>query len=156
MPIAPVAALLSAGVLWWATDAFGEINFYDKTLRAREAFVLLGAMLFPIGAFVFAKAEYNRACAAASLDWPATQGRVSASEYTSRLMGNGMIYRLDFACYYEIAGRSYKTEQVQFGNPRVSSRNMILDFAEKYPVGSLPTVYYNPEDPDDAVLERTD
>ena len=155
MPIAPIAALLLMAVLWHVTDAFVDISFAD-TVRFREAFVLLGAMLFPIGAYIFAKGEYNRARARASLDWPATQGEVTVSKYTSRLMGSGMTYKLDFACVYTVAGRSYRTEQVQFGNGHVSSRNLILDLAERYPVGSRPPVYYDPEHPDEAVLERTD
>ena len=55
-----------------------------------------------------------------------------------------------------MAGRSYETEQVQFGTGRVRSRELIEGFAKEYPVGSRPTVYYDPEDPQEAVLERTD
>jgi len=151
----PIGVFVLMVPLMALTGVF-SVPFVGENLNARQAFTFLGAMLFPLGAFILAKTEYNRARAVESLGWPATQGEVRRSEVSSRLVKFGRRYRLLFACDYVVAGRGYRTEKVQFGSGWVTSRDLIEAFAASYPVGSRPTVYYDPDDPQEAVVERTD
>ena len=156
MLVAPVTALLLMGVLAWAIGAFSGRNFVGDNLNPGEAFVFLGAICFPLAAFMFARAEFNRSRARASRSWPVAEGEVTKCEPTSRLTGHGMTYALDFACTYSVAGQSYTTEQVQFGTGRVGSRDLIDELARKYPVNSKVMVRYDPDDVSSAAIESSD
>lgn len=156
MLLAPVATLLLMALLGWAIGAFVGKSFVGYNLNPGEAFVLLGAICFPLAAFAFARAEFNRAVAVESRNWPTAPGVVTRSEPTSRLTGHGMTYALDFECAYSVAGQNYTTNRVQFGTGRAGSRDLIDGFAQKYPVSSKVMVRYNPDDPSDAVLENSD
>jgi hypothetical protein len=153
---APIAVLALLGLAAWVTNAFEGSELVGKNASAAQAFFILGAICFPLGAFMLARAEFNRASAAASRDWPTAQGKVTKSEMKSRLTGHGMTYTLDFACDYAVGGRGYRLRDVQFGTGRVGSRKLIDGFAEKYPVGSSVAVRYDPDDPQTAVLESAD
>jgi hypothetical protein len=152
---APVAVLVLLWLAMWVTGAFDGFQTVGNVSTAQALFIL-GVICFPVGAFMLARAEFNRANAAASRDWPAAQGKVTKSELKSRLMGHGMSYTLDFSCDYAVGGRGYRLRDVQFGTGRVSSRKLIEGFAEKYPVGSSVEVRYDPDDPQIAVLESSD
>jgi hypothetical protein len=156
MVLAPVAVLALLWLAAWVSNAFDDFELVGKNASAAQAFFILGAICFPFGTFMIARAQFNRASAAASRDWPTTQGKVTRSKTTSRLTGHGMTYKLDFACDYAVGGRGYRLSNVQFGTGRVNSRELIDGFARTYPVGSSVTVRYDPADPDIAVLESSD
>ena len=113
-------------------------------------------MLFPISAFRFARAEFHRAQAVASRDWPTVPGTVTKSATTRRYADHGVAWALDFACNYEVDGQTYVVEQVQFGIGRTNSRDLILGFTEKYPVGANVAVRYDPASPEIAALESSE
>jgi hypothetical protein len=57
---------------------------------------------------------------------------------------------------YEVAGQPYSSHRVTFGAIRPSKQAAAAEKAlERYPVGSQVTVYYNPAQPSETVLERT-
>jgi hypothetical protein len=156
MLFAPVATLLIWGLFAWLTGGLAGLEFVGKNLTAFQALLLLGLMLFPISAFMFARAEFHRAQALASRDWPTVQGTVTKSAMTRRLTGHGMTWALDFACDYEVDGRAYVLEHVQFGTGRTMSRDLIEGFAEQYPAGANVAVRYNPAWPEIAALESSE
>jgi hypothetical protein len=67
-----------------------------------------------------------------------------------------MTWALDFACNYEVDGRPYVLEEVQFGTGRTMSRDLIKGFADKYPAGTNVAVHYNPAWPEIATLESSE
>jgi hypothetical protein len=156
MVLAPFAVLTVLGLAAWVTNAFDGFVAVGQNASAAQAFFILGAICFPFGTFMLARAQFNRANAAASRDWPSTQGMVTRSAMTSRFTGHGMTYALDFACDYMVGGRGYQLSGVQFGTGRVNSRELIEGFARTYPVGSSVTVRYDPADPHIAVLDSSD
>lgn len=152
----PVFTLVLIALFAWTIGAFAGKSFVGDNLNPGEAFVVLGAICLPLAAFVFARAEFNRALAVESAAWPTVPGLVTKSEPTSRLTGHGMTYAFDFECSYTVAGQNHRTDRVQFGTGRVGSRDLIDGFVQKYPVNSKVTVRYNPDNPSDAVLENSD
>jgi hypothetical protein len=90
--------------------------------------------------------------------WPAAPGRVVASEsVTTAFRGLGLRYALAVRIVYEyeVGGTAYTGERVG-----VETQPVETDSAEgqrrlrNYPVGAEVTVYYDPDDPAAAVLER--
>jgi hypothetical protein len=156
MLVAPIATLLVWGLFAWLTGGLNGLEFFGKLLTPFQALLLLGLMLFPVSAFMFARAEFHRAQAIASRDWPTVQGTVTKSAMTRRWTGHGVTWALDFACNYEVDGRPYVVEHVQFGTGRTMSRDLIRGFADKYPAGANVAVRYNPAWPEIAALESSD
>jgi hypothetical protein len=156
MVVAPVATLLVLGLFTWLTGGLNDLEWIGKNLTPFQALLLLGLMLFPISAFMFARAEFHRAQAIASRDWPTVQGTVTKSAMTRRWTGHGMTWALDFACDYEVDGLPYVLEHVQFGTGRTMSRDLIEGFADKYPAGANVAVRYNPAWPEIAALESSE
>jgi Protein of unknown function (DUF3592) len=156
MVFAPVATLVVWGLFAELTAGLSGLEFVGKVLTPFQALLLLGLMLFPVSAFMFARAESHRAQAIASRDWPTVQGTVAKSVMTRRWTGHGVTWALDFACNYEVEGRPYVAEHVQFGTGRTMSRDLIRGFADKYPAGANVAVRYNPAWPEIAALESSE
>ena len=156
MLVAPVATLLLWGLFAWLTGGLAGLELVGKNLTAFQALLLLGLMLFPVSAFMFARAEFHRAQAIASRDWPTVPGTVAKSDVTRRWTSHGVTWALDFACNYEVDGRPYVLDQVQFGAGRTMSRDLIRGFADKCPAGANVAVRYNPAWPEIAAIESSD
>lgn len=156
MLLAPVATLLVLGLLAWLTGSLNAFETVGKDVTPLQGFLILGLMLFPISAFAFARAEFQRAQAIASRGWPTVQGTVGKSAMTRRWTGHGMTWALDFACNYEVDGRPYVLEHVQFGTGRTMSEDLIQGFVDKYPVGENVSVHYDPASPEIAALESSE
>jgi hypothetical protein len=157
MMVAPIATLLVfLGLFAWLSDGMDRFEFVRKSVTPFQAFSLLGSMLFPISAFRFAQAEFHCAQAMASRDWPTAPGTVTKSAMTRRYADHGVAWALDFSCDYQVDGQDYVVEHVQFGIGRTSSRELILGFIEKYPVGANVAVRYDPASPEIAALESSE
>jgi hypothetical protein len=156
MVVAPVATLLVWGLVAGLTGGLNGLEFVGKDATPFQALLFLGFMLFPVSAFMLARAEFHRAQAIASRDWPTVQGKVTKSEMTRRFTSHGTTWALDFACDYEVDGRAYVLDQVQFGTGRTMSRELIQGFVDKYPAGANVTVHYNPAWPEIATIESSE
>jgi hypothetical protein len=157
MVVAPVATVLVfCGLFAWLAGGMDVFEFFRKSVTPFQAFSLLGLMLFPISAFRFAQGEFLCAQAIASRDWPTVQGTVTKSAMRRRYADHGVTWALDFACNYQVGGQAYVVEHVQFGIGRTSSRDLILGFTEKYPVGANVAVRYDPASPEIAALESSE
>ena len=118
-------------------------------------FVLLG--LLWVAGFGYA---YFRAVgkAKASETWPTTIGSVLSSEVVEeesrdREGGTSTWYNPVVRYSYSAGGRQLQASRLRFGNPRSASRKKAEAAIAIYPVGSSTTVRYNPEKPEEAVLE---
>lgn len=91
----------------------------------------------------------------ASQAWPSTTGRVLFSSVEQRRRRK----KRDFYCpkvryEYTVSGKQYQGGALSFGQMVLSDYDAAAQKAAQYPVGSMVQVYYNPENPADAVLER--
>jgi hypothetical protein len=75
MLVAPVITLVLWGLLAGLTGGLNGLEFVGKDATPFQALLFLGFMLFPVSAFMFARAEFHRAQAIASRDWPTCRAR---------------------------------------------------------------------------------
>lgn len=92
--------------------------------------------------------------ARASASWPTAEGRVVSSqvEYSTDSEG-GDSYQPEVTYAYTVAGVQYSGHQIKFGENSYSSRRQAEEIAGRYSVGNSVAVYYEPENPQKAILE---
>lgn len=91
--------------------------------------------------------------------WPSTQGRVVSSKARSRervrhgIDDEESVGTVAHVVYeYQVGEETYKGHRIRLVEPTVKTD--LAGMLQRYPAGSTVTVYYNPERPRDAVLER--
>ncbi len=91
--------------------------------------------------------------ASVSQDWPAVPGTITVSQVTISTDEDGATYYADVQYKYVVNDRWYTADTVNFGEYGSSNRSRADKIVARYPPDSQVTVYYNPDDPDTAVLE---
>jgi hypothetical protein len=96
--------------------------------------------------------------AKAAETWPAAAGRVVSCEVVEeesrdREGGTTTWYNPVVTYSYNAGGRELTGKRLRFGNYRSASRKKAEAMLGAYPVGATPMVRYNPERPDECVLE---
>jgi hypothetical protein len=153
----PPLAFVAPLVLMWLLGGFTDFQMVGKPVNFIQAFGILGAICFPFGVYFLARSQMNAVRAGVSQSWPSVPGIVQSSKIEKRLNGVPMmIYRLALTYRYDVDGRPYHGDTVQFGPRWAASRRLIEKLAEKYPGGAAVTVHYDPKDPNVAVLETSD
>lgn len=118
-------------------------------------FGLLFAVVGYFVAFHFGKPILDNA--KASAQWPSVEGIIERSEVTtSRSSGKNKktMYTADIDYRYSVEDKEYRSSTIAFGG-RVSSSSSSSAYAitKRYPVGQQVPVYYEPQKPENAVLE---
>ena len=118
-------------------------------------FILLG--LLWSGGFAWAHLRAAGKAKAAET-WPTATGRVLACEVrieesSDRDGGTTTWYNPVVTYSYTAGGRELQGSRLRFGNPRSASRKKADAAIAAYPVGAAPAVRYNPEKPEECVLE---
>lgn len=157
MLLGPVAAfvlpLLTTGLL----GGFDDFQWIDKPATFLQSLGILGAILFPLGTFYYARSKWNQERARLSRTWPTVPGQVQSSEIERRITGLPMVmWRLALSYGYRVSEIGYQGDAVQFGARYVSSKELIFTLAKKYPPGAAVTVHYDPDDPATSVIETSD
>jgi hypothetical protein len=107
----------------------------------------IGAVLIVFG-FISARTPGK------SKDWPTTPGQILASTINYRRGSRGSRSPYPVVVYlYQVEGRQYQSQRIYFGGEVGGSA--MTGIIKKYPVGAEVPVYYNPQNPADAVLERS-
>ena len=96
--------------------------------------------------------------AKAAETWPVAAGRVVSCEVieeesTDRDGGTSTWYNPVVTYSYAAGGRELTGRRLRFGNYRSASRKKAEAALVPYPVGASPQVRYNPEKPEECVLE---
>jgi hypothetical protein len=93
-----------------------------------------------------------------SKNWIPITGKVIRSEVESTidLDGGGGTYTPIVAYTYQLVGKSYEGSRISFGSDGSGSGKLKkpAGVVARYPLGSQQTVYYDPNDPSQSVLER--
>jgi hypothetical protein len=91
--------------------------------------------------------------ARASASWPSVQGQVTSSEVERSTSEGDTSYlpQVDYA--YTVNDVSYRGDRITFGQNSYGSRRGAEEVVARYPVGQTVAVYYDPVEPDSAVLE---
>ena len=116
-------------------------------------FIIIGLILF----FIYFR---NLAKVRASQAWPAVQGTVAASWVRRKQStdDDGSIsesYYPEIQYQYQIMGNEYQGDKITFGPKSGGNRTRAEKAIAKYPTGANVTVYYQPDKPETAVLERS-
>ncbi len=126
----------------------GGLAFALHPLTAGLVFLVPGLLLILFGL-------RNIWVTAGSRHWPTTEGEVSYSgvvETTSSKVGSE--FRPSVAYHYEVQGVAHTSTAIHsLWEPGGLSRHEAQQIADKYPLGKLVTVYYDPTKPHRAMLE---
>ena len=92
--------------------------------------------------------------------WPTATGRVISSEVIEeesrdREGGTSTWYNPVVTYAYSAGGRQLTGRRLRFGNYRSANRRKAEAALAPYPVGGAPAVRYNPENPEECVLETS-
>lgn len=109
-------------------------------------------MCFVLGFDVFIGYQFWRAYDARTRFLPAA-GMVTASRVESSSSSDGTTYGAQVEYDYEINGQSYQGDRYSYFSFSTSSRDHAQDIVDRYPVGREITVHYDPDEPEDSVLE---
>jgi len=89
----------------------------------------------------------------ASLEWPAVQGRIRSAAIVPYEDRKRVRYRVRILYDYKVLGRRYTGNGIFFkAAVTKDSEDQARRFLADYPEGGEAKVYYNPEDPGEAVL----
>jgi hypothetical protein len=116
-------------------------------LGMAAAFALLG------GGFLFLGMRSLSAARASRL-WPSTPGKVTSSQLMIGGSRSSRWYKAQVAYTFAVNGQSYTGEKVFFGDSRFRSRGKPESVVDRYREGAEVEVFYDPQQPQQAVLER--
>lgn len=95
--------------------------------------------------------------AKASTTWPTVDGTVTESRVETKKSNErneGPSYRAVVIYDYKVNDESYTSERIWFGSEvSTSKRAQMREVVDQFPEGQQTTVYYDPEDPSEAVLQ---
>lgn len=155
--IALAAAAFAAGALvfWWLEtwNSSASGRWYETLFEV----LFLGAFT-ALGVFVFLWGILNLKLARASPGWPTVQGRVltrDVKEMTTRLRWSTRTTYMPMLTYaYEVSGHTYRSNVIQFGLTNVKTREEAEQILGSNTPGKPVQVYYDPENPQVAVLQH--
>ncbi|RCK72143.1 MAG: hypothetical protein ANABAC_2124 [Anaerolineae bacterium] len=113
-----------------------------------------------LGVWLVITSRKERQKAAASQNWPSVPAQINLAEVRERssLDDEGDVRRTYYAHVeysYQVGGVTYQGDKIAFGaRKEYSSPKKPREEIARYPVGAQVRVYYNPENPKEAVLEH--
>ncbi len=122
--------------------------------------ILLELVLIGLGIMLIRKHTKSKQKAAEALNWPTVLGRVTRSEIerseSTDEDGTSYSYTPKIEYVYQVLGQDYNSKQVAFGGfSSTGSKKPAEKVVYKYPLNDSVTVFYNPANPHEAVLEQT-
>lgn len=130
---------------WLERLPFAGTTLGNIALIALPMVVMVGAMV------VNAMLKVRRA-----KGWAQAQGRITLSRMTMRRPPEGneigtLVNVPDVAYAFKVGGQDYRGTRVSLGD---ISGKYAQEALARYPVGTMVSVFYDPADPEDCVLER--
>ena len=120
-------------------------------------FVLI---LLALGIYLVVFSLRSKKKAEESQNWPSTSGAVTLAE-VKRSVNRDEDGNESYAYYpkveytYQVGGETYTGKRLAFGGVLAQKNpDSVQKTLERFPLGGPVTVYYDPEKPTDAVLER--
>ena len=108
-----------------------------------------------IGWYIYKQSKKRQAIVASAQQWRTTTGQITQSRVEVHGGENtSVVPAITYA--YEVHGRTYQSSQIKAGDSvwRVTSGNTAYTTVDKYPIGAIVQIYYNPDNPQEAALER--
>jgi hypothetical protein len=116
--------------------------------------IITGIVVCSWGFHLYIKAQNSK-------NWPATNGKFLSSKVESYWTRSGSsrrsrrvrMYRAKVLYEYSVDGIKYTSSKISFVGYNSSKRNEVKSIVDKYPKNKSATVYYDPENPEIAVLQ---
>jgi hypothetical protein len=116
---------------------------------------MIGLIAFPMVIMIIAMVAHKAIQLRHAKSWLPVQGRITSSRMATRRSGVGedaTIINIPAVAYsFSVGGRSYQGGRLSIGD---ISGPFAEEALARYPVGAAVTVYYDPADPENCVLER--
>lgn len=130
-----------------------------ETQPARQTFPLVGIFFVMVviaaALFFFSAAYLDWREYGDSGDWLETTGTVTEIGTKEIKDDDEILFAPRIAYTYTVNGKAYEGDRISFDSrPYVEEENAAED-ANEYTIGQEVTVLYNPDDPQQSVLERT-
>ncbi|MHA1995995.1 MAG: NosD domain-containing protein [Candidatus Hodarchaeales archaeon] len=160
--VVPVIGFL---VLFFGTLAYilGSIIFgYEPLLVFEISFIIIpvfGGLVFSLGfggfgLYLLYSSIKNLIKAFTSTRWPSVEGTIESSYIQKHVDGEGgTSYSSQVSYSYTINGKRYQSSEVKFGIPTQLWKGRAQKTVDKYPPTRIVKVFFNPNSPDEAVLE---
>lgn len=133
------------------------MNGQPQGIRNKEPSIIPALILLPVGLLILAVSLFLGRQQQASVGWPSVEGRVINTyleEYRDAEQEVSYTPRIIYE--YRLDGQTYTSQQIAFGiEQSYGSQNRAGDVLDEFPVGSPVTVYYDPDNPGNAVLDRS-
>jgi hypothetical protein len=146
--------------------ASGVIQFFSSHAMLKEDYMELPftihnwlyLILSVVGLFALGSALRSKRLANVSQSWQGTQGQVIASDINKSTSndsdyGHSTSYEAIIRYTYSVMGKDYTGERVNFGI-RNTSEKSARETVARYPINTSVTVFYNPDKPEQAVMEQ--
>lgn len=121
-----------------------------------ETWIAVGSICFSqfvISAILLGIILMSQLSAAKAKDWSSTTGTILMSMLEARRGSKGHMVNYPVVLYqYRVGGTDYQSRKISPGMEWGGSGAPAV--VERYPTGSSVTVYYNPQNPAEALLER--
>lgn len=119
--------------------------------RAEEKRMSIGSGLFTLiaGVGLLGYAGWNAYLESSAASWPTTSARI----VTSRVEEDSDTWRADIVFEYSVDGKTHRSTELWFGSAPAGYRESMQELVAKYPKGTTIAVYYNPQDPSQAVAD---
>lgn len=132
-----------------------------NSLAGQGLFIGVGVLFALLGAGVMITAWRTRQRLQASAGWPTTEGEVVETQIRREESATGedddtmVRFYPEIRYTYRVLGQTYTGTRLSFGGPAgYLNRAEAAAVLNRYPVGGRVMVYYNPANPQEAVLER--
>lgn len=122
--------------------------------------IIVCLIFFGIGIGMLVKLAKHYGKLQQSKNWLSTNGKIISSDLDAQISTDDdgyqtTTYLAKVFFTYEVNGNSYESDRVNFDyGMRTSNVRKPQSVVEQYPTGSDVTVYYDPEDPQQSVLEK--
>ena len=123
--------------------------------------LFIGTIIFgALGVFLLFSWVQNLQMARASKSWPSVQGTVASSdavqvlESTDKDGKHHYSYPAVVRYNYSVEGQDHTGSRISFGDHSSTRKRHVQEIVKKYPAGKQVKVYYDPDFPVQAVLER--
>ena len=112
-------------------------------------------LFFLGGILVLSKGSYDVYQSLRSYTWPSVEGKIVASRVDREWHpGKSPTYYPRISYVYLVGGKEYTGNVVFFSQYGTGGPSGVQEIVDRYPEGKRVSVYYDPQDPQLAVLER--
>lgn len=131
------------------------MEFLGGTLIAFLCGGLFSLVLGGLGVYLIIHSQRSKQKAAQSQSWPMVKGLICETRIRTQEHNETLRYEPVVRYTYEVGGKIYESGQITFGSSvDFGSRQKAVDYLVDYPVDGEVSVYYNPDNPGEAVLKQ--